>query len=73
MGSNGRLEMSGNLWKVIRCHYAGEIAIEAPFKNRHDVRIYVNGDFSSDRQKLIYANRICKQLNETATKDIGDK
>ena len=29
----------------------------------HDVRLYVNGDFTSEEDKLLYAKDIARQLN----------
>lgn len=61
--------MSGRFWKVGKDEDSfprvKAIYIEAPFKNKHDVRLYVDGDFKSDRQRMIYANRIAKILNGT--------
>lgn len=64
-----------NFWKVNKetkfdddCfNVVTEVFIEAPFKDRHDVRLYVNGDFGSDRKKVIYANKVCKTLNNKLT------
>jgi len=42
---------------------AGKVFIEGPF-NPHDVRLYVNGDFSDMNEQKAYAKMIADQLNK---------
>ena len=35
----------------------------------HDVRLYINGDFESDEQKMDYAEELAKRLNNAPTSD----
>lgn len=35
----------------------------------HDARLYVSGDFTSDDQRLAYAEEIARRLNAAMTKE----
>lgn len=50
------------MWKVTQ--EEASIFIESDdFK--HDVRLYVNGDFKSDKECIIYAQTIADKLNNS--------